>query len=62
MSSQYGGKPIFGATLGILMLEARFPRIRGDIGNATTWPFPVQFRVVKGASPDKIVRHDPMAM
>lgn len=62
MSEQHGGKPVYGATLGILMLEARFPRIHGDIGNATTWPFPVQYRVVKGASPDKIVRQDPMEL
>lgn len=62
MSIQHGGKSVYGATLGILMLEARFPRIHGDIGNATTWPFPVQYRVVKGASPDKIVRQDPMIM
>ena len=25
------------------MLETEFPRIPGDIGNATTWPFPVDF-------------------
>ncbi len=62
MSVVYGGKSVYGATLGILMLEARFPRIHGDIGNANTWPFPVQYRVVKGASPDKIVRHDPMEL
>ncbi len=62
MSVEYGGKPIYGATLGILMLEAKFPRIHGDIGNAATWPFPVQYRVVKGASPDRIVRNDPMEM
>lgn len=62
MPVEHGGKPVYGAVLGILMLEARFPRIHGDIGNATTWPFPVQYRVVKGASPDKIVRQDAMAM
>ena len=45
-----GGKAIYGAPLGILMLEARFPRIPGDMGNATTWPFPVLYRVVRGAS------------
>ncbi|MEY9421273.1 hypothetical protein ABIF69_007715 [Bradyrhizobium japonicum] len=33
-----GGKAIYGAPLGILMLEARFPRIPGDMGNGTTWP------------------------
>jgi Asp/Glu/hydantoin racemase len=50
-----GGKAVYGAPLGILMLEARFPRIPGDMGNATTWPFPVLYRVVKGASPAKVV-------
>jgi hypothetical protein len=38
-----------------LMLEAKFPRIPGDMGNATTWPFPVLYRVVEGASPEKVV-------
>ena len=51
-----GGKTIYGASLGILMLETRFPRIPGDIGNALTWPFPVRYRVVRGASPDHVVR------
>ena len=50
-----GGKAVYGAPLGILMLEAKFPRIPGDMGNATTWPFPVLYRVVKGASPEKVV-------
>jgi hypothetical protein len=50
-----GGKAVYGAPLGILMLEARFPRIPGDMGNAETWPFPVLYRVVKGASPERVV-------
>ena len=50
-----GGKAVYGAPLGILMLEAKFPRIYGDMGNATTWPFPVLYRVVLGASPEKVV-------
>lgn len=53
----YGGKAVYGARLGILMLEARFPRIPGDMGNAGTWPFPVLYRVVTGASPDRVVRN-----
>ena len=52
-----GGKTVYGASLGILMLEAQFPRIPGDMGNAGTWPFPVQYRVVPNASPDRVVRH-----
>ena len=55
MSVARGGKAIYGAPLGILMLEARFPRIPGDMGNGETWPFPVLFRVVRGASPEKVV-------
>jgi Asp/Glu/Hydantoin racemase len=50
-----GGKALYGAPLGVLMLEAKFPRIPGDMGNATTWPFPVLYRVVEGASPEKVV-------
>ena len=50
-----GGKAVYGVPLGILMLEARFPRIPGDMGNGTTWPFPVLYRVVHGASPAKVV-------
>jgi Asp/Glu/hydantoin racemase len=52
----HGGKAVYGARLGILMLQARFPRIPGDMGNATTWPFPVLYKVVKGASPGRVVQ------
>ena len=51
-----GGKSVYGAAVGILMLDARFPRIPGDMGNASTWDFPVHYKVVRGASPDLVVR------
>lgn len=51
-----GGKALYGAAVGILMLEARFPRIPGDMGNALTWPFPVHYRIVRDATPDRAVR------
>ena len=40
-SAPRGGKTVYGATLGILMLETEFPRVHGDAGNAATFPFPV---------------------
>jgi Asp/Glu/hydantoin racemase len=43
------------ATVGILTLDTRFPRPPGDIGNPKTWPFPVIFRIVEGASPERVV-------
>ena len=51
-----GGKSVYGARLGILMLETRFPRIPGDVGNAATFPFPVLYKVVQGASSERVVR------
>jgi hypothetical protein len=41
--------------IGILMLETTFPRILGDIGNPKTFPFPVLYQTVDGASPQKVV-------
>ncbi|WP_170348842.1 aspartate/glutamate racemase family protein [Ruegeria atlantica] len=57
-----GGKSLYGASVGILMLDARFPRIPGDMGNALTWPFPVHFRIVRNASPDLVVRRGAQGM
>ncbi len=52
-----GGKSIYGASVGILMLETQFPRIPGDMGNALSWPFPVHYKIVRDASPDRVVRN-----
>jgi hypothetical protein len=42
--------------LGILMLQTRFPRPLGDIGNPETFSFPVRRHIVEGASPGRVVR------
>ena len=52
-----GGQNIFGFSVGILMLDTHFPRIPGDMGNAATFDFPVLYHRVRGASPDRVVRH-----
>ena len=41
--------------LGILMLNTRFPRIPGDIGNPKSFPFPVRYEVIEPATVDCIV-------
>jgi hypothetical protein len=50
-----GGRAIYGESVGILVLDTKFPRIPGDIGNATTFDFPVRYKVVSGAKPGQIV-------
>ena len=42
--------------LGVVMLDTRFPRPVGDLGNRATWPVPVNVRVVRGIWPDKVVQ------
>jgi Asp/Glu/hydantoin racemase len=51
-----GGMNQYGFSVGILMLDTRFPRIVGDMGNAATFPFPVRYQRVTGADPDLVVR------
>jgi hypothetical protein len=57
--------PASGGFLGILMLDTRFPRPLGDIGNSATWRragIPVRFVTVTGASPERIVKQADAAL
>jgi hypothetical protein len=45
-----------GVSIGILLLDTRFRRFIGDVGNARTWPFPVQYRIVRDATPNRVTR------
>ena len=60
MSMAAGGseprrKTVHGVTIGILMLDTGFQRLPGDIGFAPTWPFPVHYRIVTGATGERIL-------
>ncbi len=50
------------AAIGVLMLETRFPRLPGDIGNPASFGFPVLYETVPGADPATAVRGDPGAL
>jgi hypothetical protein len=41
--------------LGVLMLDTRFTRFVGDIGNPESYKEPVLFEIVRGATVDKVV-------
>lgn len=62
MGKVQGGKNFFGFSLGILTLQTQFPRIPGDMVNATTFPFPVLYKRVEGASPHRVVREGDPAL
>lgn len=49
-----GGYNLYGRAIGILMLDTRFPRIPGDVGNATTFDFPVVYKTVKAATGKRV--------
>jgi Asp/Glu/Hydantoin racemase len=53
-----GGYNTYGESIGIIMFEREFPRIPGDMGNATTFPFPIRFEVVPGATGERARRGD----
>lgn len=48
-------RTVHGLSVGILMMDTKFERVPGDIGNASTFPFPVQYRVVRGADEKRVI-------
>ena len=54
-SRSWDGEPV-----GILILDAAYPCVPGNVGNATTFPFPVRYHEVRGASIDRLLnQRDP---
>jgi hypothetical protein len=51
----------YGHAVGILLLDYRGPFIPGDVGNATTYGYPVLFKLVKGLTLDRVLAGDPQA-
>jgi Asp/Glu/hydantoin racemase len=50
----------YGESIGILILDASYPCIPGNVGNACTFPFPVRYERVEGASIDRLLnQQDP---
>lgn len=55
------GRVIYGATIGILLLEEYTPHVPGDITNASTFDYPVLLHVVEGLTVTRAVGKDPAA-
>lgn len=55
MNPPASGYPTYGHDIGIIMLNCAFQRLRGDMGNAATFPFPVLYEVVTDVAVDDIL-------
>lgn len=53
------GQVSYGSSVGILCLQFHMPFIPGDVGNATSYDFPVQYLEVPGATFGAVQRQDP---
>ncbi|MFD1361880.1 aspartate/glutamate racemase family protein [Lentibacillus salinarum] len=52
------GQVYYGHTIGILMLDTFVPMIPGDMGNATSYPYPVLYRTLNNITAQKISARD----
>lgn len=55
------GQASYGEAIGILLLDQYSPFIPGDVGNATTYDFPVRFRKVDNLSVKRALAQDQSA-
>lgn len=49
----------YGHAIGILLLDYRGPFIPGDVGNASTYRYPVLYKLVEGLTFEKVLSGDP---
>src|SRR6056297_3294457 len=52
------GQVSYGEAIGILMLDTYTPFIPGDVGNASTYDFPVRYETVEGLTVKRIFSKD----
>ena len=52
-------RAVAGMAVGILVAEAGYPMLPGNVSNACTYDFPVIYKVLENASVEKIMQGDP---
>ena len=49
------GQSWYGEVIGIMILDAAYPCVPGNVGNASTYPYPVRYEEIIGASIERLV-------
>lgn len=52
------GQAVAGSAIGILVLDLWYPYIPGNVANASTFDFPVRYKILKGTTIEQIFGHD----
>jgi len=53
------GRAIAGNAIGVLVLDLHYPLVPGNVANATTFDFPLMYKVLEGTSVAQILSADP---
>jgi len=53
------GQAVAGSAIGILVLDVWYPYLPGNVANATTFNFPVLYKILKGSTISQILGADP---
>ncbi|MCG8485683.1 MAG: aspartate/glutamate racemase family protein [Clostridia bacterium] len=56
------GQMNYGEAIGILLLDFVAPFIPGDVGNASTYHYPVRYKLVEGLTFDRLLNKDKTAL
>ena len=58
----YPARAVAGMAIGILVADAGYPMLPGNVANACTYDFPVVYKVLENAPVEKIMRGDPSVL
>ncbi|KXA90488.1 hypothetical protein AKJ37_03190 [candidate division MSBL1 archaeon SCGC-AAA259I09] len=56
------GQAIAGNAIGILVLDANYPLVPGNVANATTFNFPVHYKILEGVDSPPVIKGDPSVL
>jgi len=56
------GQAVAGGAVGILVLDLWYPYLPGNVANASTYDFPVFFKVLSGSTIPQVLKADPVPL